>query len=520
MGTLFAPSLLLLLVAADAGPAPKFPVGPETTVATGPLDAEGHIDYEAALNERLGKGITPETNANVLLWKALGPKPEGATMPPAFFKFLGAAEPPEKGDYFVSLGKYLKEHLKLNQDEFETIFDQQSRASARPWKAEDFPHVAAWLIVNEKPLAVVVEATKRPDYFNPMASRRGEKDPSNLISCLLPAIQKCRELTTALTARAMLRIKEGKYDEAWQDILACHRLGRLVGRGATLIELLVGIAIDAIASDREIVYLETAKLTSKQVLARLEDLKALPPLSTAADKVDLGERFMYLDCVQLVRRGGAKMLEGLANDTLPDEVKDPNVQAALAAMDWGPAMREGNRWYDRFSAAMRLKDRAAREKEFTRLEKDLKELKTAALDPDKFLKRLQAGAPADAEVSRAVGRVLVAMLIPAVRKVQSARDRAEQIDRNLHTAYALAAYRKDNGRYPAKLEDLAPKYLAAVPGDIFSGKALIYKPAEKGYLLYSVGANGIDEEGRWYDDEPRGDDPRVRVPLPELKPRQ
>ena len=47
-----------------------------------------------------------------------------------------------------------------------------------------------------------------------------------------------------------------------------------------------------------------------------------------------------------------------------------------------------------------------------------------------------------------------------------------------------------NGRYPAKLEDLAPAYLAAVPGDLFSGKPLVYKPAEKGYLFYSFGVNG------------------------------
>ena len=60
----------------------------------------------------------------------------------------------------------------------------------------------------------------------------------------------------------------------------------------------------------------------------------------------------------------------------------------------------------------------------------------------------------------------------------------------------------DNGRYPAKLDDLAPKYLATVPGDVFSGKPLIYKPTEKGYLFYSVGPNGKDEEGRWYDDDP------------------
>ena len=93
LGTLL---LLYVLPAVKDTPVAKVPLGKDTTVATGPLDKEGYIDYEAALNERLGKGITPEKNANVLIWQALGPKPEGGRgMPPEFFKQLGSAAPPE-----------------------------------------------------------------------------------------------------------------------------------------------------------------------------------------------------------------------------------------------------------------------------------------------------------------------------------------------------------------------------------------------------------------------------------------
>jgi hypothetical protein len=52
-------------LAAQAQPEPKFPLSKETTYVTGPLDAEGYIDYEAALNERLGKDVAPDMNANV-----------------------------------------------------------------------------------------------------------------------------------------------------------------------------------------------------------------------------------------------------------------------------------------------------------------------------------------------------------------------------------------------------------------------------------------------------------------------
>jgi hypothetical protein len=517
--------LLGFLLASTAGgdepkPEPKFPLGKETTYITGPLDKEGYLDYEAALNERLGKGITPDKNANVLLWKALGPRPEGGKgMPPEFFKALGIDEPPEKGDYLIGLQRYMKDHLKLEQPDWEPIYDQQSRTMQRPWAAKDYPQIAGWLKANEKPLAVAIEATKRPDYFNPLCSHRTEKGPGGLIGALLPNVQKCREIASALCARAMLHAGEGKFDEAWQDLLACHRLGRLVARGATLIEVLVGIAIEQITTNADLAYLERAKLNAKQVQERLKDLQALSPLPPMADKIDLGERFMFLDSLQLVRRGGLGMLEGLAGGP-PPKKPDADGEKFLARIDWAPALRTGNLWYDRLAAALRVKDRPGREKALDKIEADLKTLKADAVEGMNLLKLLLGKDAPEKKVGQSIGNILVGLMMPAARKVHGAYDRFEQVHRNLQVAFALAAFRSDNGRYPAKLDELAPKYLAEVPGDLFSGRALIYRPEEKGYLLYSVGVNGKDDGGRWLDDDPPGDDPRVRMPLPELKPRK
>src|SRR5207248_1963477 len=147
------------------------------------------------------------------------------------------------------------------------------------------------LKANEKPLALVVEGTKRAHYFNPLTP----KGDAGLSGALLSGVQSCREFGNALAARAMLRVGEGRHDEAWQDLLACHRLGRLVARGGTLIEELVGIALDSIASRADLAYLERANLSARQLKDRLRDLRRLPAMPTVADKVDLGERFMFLD---------------------------------------------------------------------------------------------------------------------------------------------------------------------------------------------------------------------------------
>jgi hypothetical protein len=313
----------------------------------------------------------------------------------------------------------------------------------------------------------------------------------------------------ALEARAMLRVSEGKLDEAWQDLLVCHRLGRLIARGATGIEALVGISIDGMASSADLSYLERAKLTSAQIGDRLKDLKTLPPMPQLADKIEFGERFLMLDGLQLVRRG----------DKPEDEIR-------MALIDFEPALRSANRWYDRMAAALRLKDRDAREKELDAIEQELEKIakgvaaRKKARDDMSALAKLLSKPPTPSMIGQDIGDVMTGLLVLAMRKVQNVHDRTEQTHRNLHVAFALGAYHRDNGRYPAKLDDLAPKYLAAVPNDIFSGKPIVYRPAEKGYLLYSVGVNGEDEEGRSRDADPPGDDLPVRMPLPELKPKK
>lgn len=511
--------LLLVAVSAVAAdepkPTPKFPLGKETTFVEGPLDAAGYLDFEAALNERLGKGITPEKNANALLFQAFGPKPEGATMPPEFFKALGIAEPPEKGDYFVGLYRYAKDQ-NLDPDAITALLDEQTRCAMRPWSAKDHPQIAAWLGLNAKPLAVVREATTRPDYFNPLCSRRTEKRPgSSLTNVLLPNVQKCREIAAALLARAMLRLDAGEFDAAWDDMLACHRLGRLVGRGGTIIEYLVGAALESLASNAELVYLERANLTAKQLRERMKELQALPPMPTIADKVDLGARLTHLDTLQTLRRGGPRALD-------EPNPEPPNLgeQLALATMDFETPLRQANQTFDRLAAALRLADRPGREKALDAIQAGLEKRPKEPEGMAALMKLIGKGAPIGKQVGQDVGRILLALTVPALRKTQDAADRIDQVGRNVQVAFALAAYRADKGGYPDKLDALAPAYLPAVPGDLFSGGPLVYKPDEKGYLLYSVGINGKDEEGRWIDDVPRGDDPGVRMPLPPLKPRR
>jgi len=505
-----------------------YTISPETTYVTEPRDVEGTVDYPTALNDRLSKGITPETNANVLIVKALGPKPEGGTLPPDYYRWLGATEPPEEGKYFIGRDKYFQVHLKdrpldppddpddvewgFNAGDPRQLWDERvNRATTWPWKAKDEPDIAAWLKQNEKPLALVVEATGRPKYFNPLWSKSYDPRSFRLINCLLPTVQKCREVGVALTCRAMGRVADGDFDGAWQDLLACHRLGRLIGSNGTMIELLVGIAVENMATTGEIVLLGRGKHSSQQIQSWVADLQKLPPSQLLADKLDLCERFMTLDSIMSIAVSGGRNIDQLADGLGAKPAKDqPWGRLFTNSIDFDPAFRNANQMFDRCVAAGRLPDRASRKQAFAEIEADIvARKKSITISPisNPFMSKGQRG--------EQVGDNLIVLFLPAAQKVHDAQDRSEQTQRNLQVAFALAAYRADTGRYPAKLDELTPKYLPKVPGDLFSGGPLIYRPDADSYLLYSVGVNGIDEDGRWTDDDPKGDDPRVRIPVPE-----
>jgi hypothetical protein len=490
----------------------RFTISKETTYVTGPLDKDGFVDFPAAINERWRQGVTPENNANVLIWKALGPHPEGTTMPPEYFQWMGIQAPSEKGDYFIKLPRYAKERLKIDSAEArEEIDDQLNRNIWRPWTPKDYPNLASWLKANERPLALVVEATKRSRYFSPLVPGKKDKARSGLIRALMPTLQQCREIANALAARAMLRAGPGADDDAWEDLLACHRLGRLVARGGTFIDTVVGIAIDSTANKADLAFLDRTKPTANRIAKYLLDLRNLPPHPSIADKVDFGERIIFLDNVMMIGRYGMRYLDALADG--PPKEPDPVTEAGLTNIEWDLGLQSANHWYDRLAAAMREKDRPSRQKKLDQIRAELEKLRE---------KIIQSGGIGGRKIrAKALGKAItdiwIGVLLPAMDRVQNAADRAQQEQDNLILAFALAWYQQDHGRYPKRLDELAPKYLAEIPRDLFSGKVLIYHPRENGYLLYSVGVNGKDEEGHGPEDKLPGDDLSVRMPVLESR---
>lgn len=68
--------------------------------------------------------------------------------------------------------------------------------------------------------------------------------------------------------------------------------------------------------------------------------------------------------------------------------------------------------------------------------------------------------------------------------------------RTLATAVAMELYRvRNGGRWPSRIEQLVPDYLPVLPRDPFRDAPIVVKPTADGWIIYSVGIDGEDNEG-------------------------
>ena len=305
----------------------------------------------------------------------------------------------------------------------------------------------------------------------------------------------------------MLRLCQGKVDEPWQDLLACHRLARLVGQGPNLVELLVAAAIDGMARGGDRALLEHAHLTAVQIAEMRADLDHLPPMSKMADKIDVAERCIYLDNVSRVAREGlssiASFPTGSGNWEESGTLKSVIDSIGRMRIDWDVVCRMGNSWYDRVAEAYRKSDRADRRAALDVISRDLNELSRKSSRWQDLLPLLLLSGNRAGEH---VGAPFVSLTFMAIWTVADFEDRWTMESELNKLAFALAAYRVDRGAYPAKLADLMPKYVKIVPKDIFNGAELHYRQEGGGYLLYSVGPNGKDDGGKTLEDRKANED--------------
>jgi hypothetical protein len=232
------------------------------------------------------------------------------------------------------------------------------------------------------------------------------------------------------------------------------------------------------------------------------ELDALPPLPTMVDAIDVGERFAAIDAIQSMIRGTAEGMDDV-------EALGPLRRGVL---DWNLILRMFNEHFDRVVSILeqpRFADRARLMQELSAELDDRAEQRREPMDLiiGAILNRRET-------VSRHIGEILVALLSPSHDMAIVAQTRSlARLDLS-RLAFALAACRAESGSYPDTLDTVVPEHLAEMPLDPFVDRPFHYERSAEGFRLYSVGDNMIDDGGRTFDSEPRGDDILIETPRP------
>ena len=497
-------------------------VSKETTFFTEPLFENGRVDYLAALNNyKKPEGLTLHNNGAVYFIKAIGVQenpPSAHTINQ--WKALGlskdgkglAAFPTKKDPAMIDSGKYTKLKTKSltgteknkRQDE---LLDTLTNTEIGPWKKSDLPDTWQWIQMNEKSLDLLVQATKQPLFYLPYAWNNKEESPEILIEILLPGVQNSRVFARLLAMRALNHLGENRPQEAANDLLALHKFARQIGYGGTLIEVLVAIALDSIAfkGDQQLVQHPGFSVSDLKQYAKT--IQSLPPVTNMKDSLNIYERCVGLDSVQrLAQPTGKDMKLGVMALGLP-----ASFQKTLQALtfDWNYALVIFNEYYDQLDE-INQKPYLVQQKLFEQKLQELKETQKKLTGFSLITQGVLLGRKARTEMFT---DILKSLLIPAFKQVFITEQRGLLKKELALTHISLELYKRDNGIYPEKLNMLVNEYIAKVPQDRFVEKQnLKYTSNGKSFTLYSVGPDGIDNEGSDNPNAKREYDVVVKVP--------
>lgn len=230
-------------------------------------------------------------------------------------------------------------------------------------------------------------------------------------------------------------------------------------------------------------------------LLLLDRLSGIATLSVAAGEA----RFLLVDgvldgptCARMLEAFDARRPFPAFEETLQAESQ---LQVVMAA--------QVNDWLARTTAAERKESADALRAVLARPE--VMAVKAAADEVSPLVGEALDSGPAMLEREDLVEH-MAELVAGAVVKVQSSEVEVQMAVEGTRIMLALEVYRGEHGAYPDELEPLARGALPEVPVDPLSGEAFVYRvleaPDEHGraYLLYSVGADGVDDGGREHEE--------------------
>ncbi len=357
----------------------------------------------------------------------------------------------------------------------------------REFTDDDAKRVGKWLDDNKETLDLIIKGSQKPYYWEQYGTTN---DTGEMLSILMPNLSSFRRLAYALRSRAWVNAEKGRYEDAFSDLICCYKFGQHLRGDKTLIEQLVGIAIEA-SSVHTIRYilerhqLDSSKLKTLQINLENAISEEKFTVSFKAEKLCMRDELQR--CFTAGENGHLipkriTMLKSLKPGPRPQNYleeflyvfSDLDILKKVTYMIFLHPNRQ-----ETLEAANYLYDY------YERLsEKSAAQVNAEADEIDKIVEKLFEE------------NLFMAILSPALRRVI---DISHRLPADLNSIFAIVAilrYKQDKGDYPDTLEEMVTSgYLKQLPMDSFSDKPLVYKKTAEGFLLYSVGMNFKDDGG-------------------------
>lgn len=505
----------------------KLTLARDTTWFTEPVRPDGGIDYARALNQRYSEGVTLENNLCARIFLVTPPsdfgasEDQGSVFEARFASALGYKEVPERIDLpdpvlevtdqrYAELERRSPSERRqkdenVTYEEIDLQISQEYDLVQNPWRAAEFPQWAEVLKLQKPALDLMVSASKLTGYYHPIATDEVDSGSSAaLIGALMPVAQRTRQVARALRFRAMNSIAEDRVEAAIEDIKSIRRIALLQSRSMTLVEKLVSIACFGIALQAEEQLLASGKLSVEQ----LEDYYSFLsshrcPVETARH-VEECERAIMLDQIQSLQLYGKDALFSMGRGKIEGPAAAA-IQMLLNSADLTQSMRSANRMYDRFVKSCKQPTLKGMRDSAHAFQNELEDLER---NVESSIWKLFRGPKTRGDI---IGQVVCLMMLPHVTGVLDAEIRTVLHEEVTLAAIAITRYRKDHDEFPENLGALVPRYVNAVPVDPLNESPLKYDRTDDGYLVYSIGLDGIDNNGRREDETARRNEFDLRV---------
>ncbi len=333
---------------------PAVIVSPETTYVTEPLAADGLPDYVAAVNRHFSQGVTPENNAAVLWWRAVGREAGGETIPAEVFRQLGMAPPARKRGFDFSPRRAVAFADTGQEKKYEeAAWEAWHQLRRRPWRSEQFPVCSRLLEWNQEALDLCVQGSRRRRFFSPAIAAHPQ---ARLYFASAVPLAEVRELARCLQQRAMRHLGHGRVEEAWRDLCAVKRTGRLLQQCWHPVGIFVGRCLEAEATEALATLLARCPPSQQQALAWLKQWDRLPPPASLADRIGLSDRLEVLSMLLAHSQGLPALVEaGYPVNKEPGESLSWDERLQLQ-IDPNLAMRICNQVFDQASKMVALPD--------------------------------------------------------------------------------------------------------------------------------------------------------------------